>query len=151
MPARIIRPPCTRYQSECRLTVSRMASRITWAATSSGMVMVRLLHPSEGVGAPMGAASWLRPPPGGYRVSRGNVARDPEKWEPVFGKDHAQNKNLERNDDSKRNHPALGVAKCDSKALLSRCDPPCCCNRSGVLRWAIVRCRSSEEPLEAGH
>jgi hypothetical protein len=26
------------------------------------------------------------------------LARDPEKWEPVFGKDHAQNKNLERDD-----------------------------------------------------
>jgi hypothetical protein len=35
------------------------------------------------------------------------LARDPEKWEPVFGKDHAQNKNLERDDDSKKNHPAL--------------------------------------------
>jgi hypothetical protein len=31
----------------------------------------------------------------------------PKKWEPVFGKDHAQNKNLERDDDSKRNHSAL--------------------------------------------
>jgi hypothetical protein len=44
-----------------------------------------------------------------------DLARDPEKacpgldpgWKPVFGKDHAQNKNLERDDDSKRNHPAL--------------------------------------------
>ena len=43
------------------------------------------------------------------------LARGPEKacpgldpgWEPVFGKDHAQNKNLERDDDSRRNHPAL--------------------------------------------
>src|SRR5262245_55794453 len=34
-------------------------------------------------------------------------ARDPEKWEPVFGKDHAQDKNLERDDDSKKNHTAL--------------------------------------------
>src|SRR5215472_7296234 len=42
MPARIIRPPCTRYQSECRLTVWRIASRIAWAAASSDMVMVRL-------------------------------------------------------------------------------------------------------------
>ena len=41
-------------------------------------------------------------------------ARDPEKacpgldpgWEPVFGKDHAQNKNLEWDDDSKKSHPA---------------------------------------------
>jgi hypothetical protein len=28
-----------RYQSECRLTVSRIASRITWAAASSDMDM----------------------------------------------------------------------------------------------------------------
>jgi mono/diheme cytochrome c family protein len=34
------------------------------------------------------------------------LARDPEKWEPVFGKDHAQDKNLERDDESKKNHPA---------------------------------------------
>src|SRR5437016_3892561 len=44
IPARIIRPPCTKYQSECRLTFSRMASRMTWAAASSDIVMV-LLHP----------------------------------------------------------------------------------------------------------
>jgi hypothetical protein len=37
------------------------------------------------------------------------LARDPEKWEPVFGKDHAQNKNLERDDESKKNHPALAL------------------------------------------
>jgi hypothetical protein len=29
------------------------------------------------------------------------LAHDPEKWIPVFGKDHAQNKELERDDDSK--------------------------------------------------
>jgi hypothetical protein len=29
--------------------------------------------------------------------------------EPVFGKDHAQSKNSERDDDSKKNHPALEV------------------------------------------
>jgi mono/diheme cytochrome c family protein len=34
-------------------------------------------------------------------------ARDPEKWEPVFGKDHAQDKKLERDDGLKKNHPAL--------------------------------------------
>jgi hypothetical protein len=38
---------------------------------------------------------------------RWELARDPEKWEPVFGKDHAQNKSVERDDDSKKNHPAL--------------------------------------------
>jgi predicted cobalt transporter CbtA len=41
------------------------------------------------------------------RLAATPLARDPEKWEPVFGKDHAQNKNLERDDDSKKNHPAL--------------------------------------------
>src|SRR5262249_16683745 len=46
MPARIIRPPCTRYQSECRLTDWRIASRIAWAAASSDMVMVRLHRPA---------------------------------------------------------------------------------------------------------
>ena len=35
------------------------------------------------------------------------LAGDPEKREPVFGKDHAQDKNLERDDDSKKNHPVL--------------------------------------------
>src|SRR4029453_12841237 len=42
MPARIITPPCARYQSECRLTFSRIASRMTWAAASSDMAMIRL-------------------------------------------------------------------------------------------------------------
>src|SRR5215510_13490012 len=46
MPARIIRPPCTRYQSECRLTVWRIVSGIAWAAASSDMVMVRLHRPT---------------------------------------------------------------------------------------------------------
>jgi hypothetical protein len=36
-----------------------------------------------------------------------NLARDPEKWEPVFGNDHAQTKNLALDGDSTRNHPAL--------------------------------------------
>jgi hypothetical protein len=45
-----------------------------------------------------GAADWQACP---------ELARDPEKWEPVFGKDHAQSKDLERDDDSKKNHPAL--------------------------------------------
>src|SRR5262245_31846097 len=35
-----------------------------------------------------------------------NAEHDPEKWMPVFGKDHAQNKKLERDDDSKKSHPA---------------------------------------------
>jgi curved DNA-binding protein CbpA len=40
-------------------------------------------------------------------VHLGALARDPEKWEPVFGKDHAQNKDLERDGDSKKSHHAL--------------------------------------------
>src|SRR6516165_7334439 len=32
---------------------------------------------------------------------------DPEKWEPVFGKRSCSNKELKRDDDSKKNHPAL--------------------------------------------
>jgi coproporphyrinogen III oxidase len=45
----------------------------------------------------------------------GNLARDPEKWEPVFGKDHAQIKNLEREGDSSKTHsaPGAGSAKAD--------------------------------------
>ena len=35
------------------------------------------------------------------------LARDPEKWEPVFGKDHAQKNNSERDDHSTKYHPAL--------------------------------------------
>jgi hypothetical protein len=38
------------------------------------------------------------------------LARDPEKWAPVFGKDHAQANKLERDGDSKKSHPALKVA-----------------------------------------
>jgi hypothetical protein len=34
-------------------------------------------------------------------------ARDPEKWKPVFGKDHAQPNRSERDGDSKKGHPAL--------------------------------------------
>src|SRR5215831_3405896 len=35
------------------------------------------------------------------------LEHDPEKWEPVFGKRSCSNKELERDDDSKRHHPAL--------------------------------------------
>src|SRR6516225_8958724 len=35
------------------------------------------------------------------------LEHDPEKWEPVFGKRSCSNKELERDDDSKKNHPAL--------------------------------------------
>jgi hypothetical protein len=39
---------------------------------------------------------------------RVTLEHDPKKWIPVLGKDHAQTNNLERDDDSKRNHRALG-------------------------------------------
>jgi hypothetical protein len=45
-------------------------------------------------------------------------AHDPEKWRPVFGKDHAQNEELERDDDSKKSHHALGGK--DDRLLLQR-------------------------------
>jgi hypothetical protein len=46
------------------------------------------------------------PVPAMMRAARMHAVGAPG-WEPVFGKDHAQNKNLERDDDSKKNHPAL--------------------------------------------
>src|SRR5882757_2803365 len=36
------------------------------------------------------------------------LEHDPEKWMPVFRKDHAQNKEIEQDDDSKISRPALG-------------------------------------------
>jgi hypothetical protein len=44
------------------------------------------------------------------------VEHDPEKWEPVFGKDQCSNKKLERDGDSKKNHPApeTGQKRCYS-------------------------------------
>jgi hypothetical protein len=44
-------------------------------------------------------------------TSRGTtfLEHDPEKWVPVFRKDHAQIKEIERDDDSKKRHPALGL------------------------------------------
>jgi hypothetical protein len=42
-------------------------------------------------------------------VARGRtLARDPEKWVPVFGKDHAQDENLERDDGLKEIIPLQG-------------------------------------------
>jgi hypothetical protein len=35
------------------------------------------------------------------------LEHDPEKWVPVFRKDHAQTKKIERDDDSKKSHPVL--------------------------------------------
>ena len=39
----------------------------------------------------------------------GPLERDPEKWIPVFGKRSCSNNKLERDDDSKRSHHALGA------------------------------------------
>jgi hypothetical protein len=49
-------------------------------------------------------------PKSGYRFSEKIMLKqehDPEKWIPVFGKDHAQTKEAERDGDSTNNHPAL--------------------------------------------
>jgi hypothetical protein len=53
------------------------------------------------------AASWPLIEPVAFHA----LEHDPEKWTPVFRKDHAQNKNIERDDDSKKSHPALGIVK----------------------------------------
>jgi hypothetical protein len=37
------------------------------------------------------------------------LEHDPEKWTPVFRKDHAQIKEIERDDDSKKRHHALAA------------------------------------------
>jgi hypothetical protein len=39
------------------------------------------------------------------------LEHDPEKWVPVFRKDHAQIKEIEQDDDSKKRHPALVLSK----------------------------------------
>jgi hypothetical protein len=36
------------------------------------------------------------------------LEHDPEKWLPVFRKRSCSNKKIERDDDSKKSHPALG-------------------------------------------
>jgi len=40
-----------------------------------------------------------------HRASGERSEHDPEKWKPVFRKDHAQTKNPKRDDDSKKSHP----------------------------------------------
>jgi hypothetical protein len=54
------------------------------------------------------------------------LAQDPEKGEPVFGRRSCASKNLERDDDSKKSHPAL--AHFSEKAARS---------------WRRARCRRS--------
>jgi hypothetical protein len=55
-----------------------------------------------------------RQPPGSHdriRTGRGPLPmrqqHDPDKWTPVFGKRSCSNNKVERDDDSKKNHPAL--------------------------------------------
>src|SRR5207344_2243723 len=43
----------------------------------------------------------------GRRIQVGALEHDPEKWIPVFGKDHAPTKKQSGDDDSKKNHCAL--------------------------------------------
>src|SRR6516162_3893650 len=45
------------------------------------------------------------------------LEHDPEKWEPVFGKRSCSNKELERDDDSKKNHPALAQNPHQQRAI----------------------------------
>ena len=52
------------------------------------------------------------------------LEHDPEKWEPVFGKRSCSNKEVERDDDSKKNHPAL----------THRRPMPRCCRRIALQR-----------------
>jgi hypothetical protein len=47
------------------------------------------------------------------------LEHDPEKWTPVFRKDHAQIKEIERDDDSKKSHRALADVQ-QRLAVLSR-------------------------------
>jgi hypothetical protein len=46
--------------------------------------------------------------PGNKQAEPSPLKHDPEKWEPLFGKRSCSNKELERDDDSKKSHPALG-------------------------------------------
>src|SRR6516162_125674 len=50
------------------------------------------------------------------------LEHDPEKWRPLFGKRSCSNKELERDDDSKKNYPALafrGTACANSHCRIS--------------------------------
>src|SRR5262249_33996534 len=50
-----------------------------------------------------------------------NKQHDPEKWEPVFGKRSCSNKEVERDDDSKKNHPApISAPESDLAARLRK-------------------------------
>ena len=51
------------------------------------------------------------------------LEHDPEKWAPVFRKDHAQIKEIERDDDSKKSHHTLGISREEMPREISRLDP----------------------------
>jgi MFS transporter, DHA2 family, methylenomycin A resistance protein len=50
------------------------------------------------------------------------VEHDPEKWKPVFGKRSCANKKLERNDDSKKSHPAPALGTLCLAVLIAQLD-----------------------------
>jgi hypothetical protein len=52
-----------------------------------------------------------------------SLQHDPEKWIPVFRKDHSPIKELERDDDSKKRHPALTRRCLAGKAAARRLRP----------------------------
>src|SRR3974390_35302 len=71
---------------------------------------------------------------------------DPEKWVPVFGKRSCSNKEVEQDDDSKKNHPALLARRrartcasstarcCFSRALFSFGNRPGVNHESGLRK-----------------
>jgi hypothetical protein len=52
---------------------------------------------------------------------KNSLKHDPEKWEPVFGKRSCSNKELKRDDNSNKNHPALGRGAVVKSAFLWLC------------------------------
>jgi hypothetical protein len=54
--------------------------------------------------------------------SAGKLEHDPEKWIPVFGKDHAPLDKLERDDDPKESHSALAVDTINERGAARRAD-----------------------------
>jgi hypothetical protein len=74
---------------------------------------------------------------------------DPEKWVPVFRKDHAQTKEIERDDDSKKSHHALVLVAPIVRfcAITHRAMPAVCRHRPSLaiflnianISWNILR------------
>jgi hypothetical protein len=102
------------------------------------------------------------------------LEHDPEKWAPVFRKDHAQIKEIERDEDSKKSHHALdgatarAPASADIEAGRSEMSDPTLpsfryrlgeqaprTNSGGLVRCASVRqfqpAKASPAPLCACH